>query len=93
MPGFHSRNAGFIGDVGERAVAIVVIKDIASELGDKEIGEAVVVVVAPNAAEAIAGAGDAGFVGDVGERAVAVVVIKRVRTEIPRLYESRPFTK
>jgi hypothetical protein len=37
-----------------------------------------VVVVAPDAAEPVAGAGDAGFFGDVGESADTVIAIERV---------------
>ena len=77
-PGLDAGDAGFVGDVGESAVAVVVIENVAAELGDEEIGKAVVVVIAPDAAEAVAGAGDAGLFGDIGESAVAVVAIEGV---------------
>src|SRR5260370_22957079 len=40
-------NAGFGGDIGERAVAIVVVEDVFAEVGNEEIVEAVVLVLAP----------------------------------------------
>ena len=75
---FEAADAGFGGDVGKRAIAVVVIENVASELGNEEIGETVVVVIAPNAAEAVVCAGDAGGVGDVGEGPVAIVAIEGV---------------
>ncbi len=70
--------AGFFGDVGEGAVAVVAIEDAATVLRDVEIGEAVGVVVAYSDAHAIAAAGDASFLCDVGEGAVAIVVVEGV---------------
>src|SRR5262249_18646995 len=78
LAGFEARDAGFCCDIGESAVAVVVVEQVGAELRDEEIGEAVVVVVAPDAAEAVVGAGDAGGVGDVGEGAVAVVAVEGV---------------
>jgi hypothetical protein len=43
--GFLSSNAGFFADIGEGAIAVVVIKGVLAELGDEEIVEAVVVVI------------------------------------------------
>ena len=74
----HARDAGLVGHIGEGAIAVVVIENVAPELRDVEIGKAVVVVVAPDAPQAVAGAGNAGLFGDVGEGAVAVVAIERV---------------
>ena len=78
LAGFEAGDAGFFCDVGESAVAVVVIQDVGAELRDVEIGEAVVVVVAPDAAEAVVCAGDACGVGDIGEGAVGVVAIESV---------------
>ena len=62
------------GDVGEGAVAVVVVEDVLAVVGDEEIVEAVVVVVADAAGLAPAGfVLEAGAVGDVGEGAVAIV--------------------
>ena len=73
-----SGNAGFFGDVGEGAVAIVAIENAAAILRDVEIGETVGVVVANGDAHAVAAAGDAGFFGDIRERAVAIVAVEGV---------------
>ena len=54
-------DAGFRGDVGEGAVAVVVIENVAAEAGDVEVGPAVVVVVADGSAHGEAGSGEAGF--------------------------------
>ena len=79
-PGFAGAgDAGFFADVGERAVAVVVVEDVFSVVGDVEIFAAVVVVVADADALAPAGVQQAGFLGDVGERAVVIVVVEMVR--------------
>ena len=61
-------------DVRERPVAVVVVEDVLSPVGDEQVVVAVVVVVADAAALPPAGVGEARLLGDVGERAVAVVV-------------------
>jgi hypothetical protein len=43
--GFLSSNAGFFADIGEGAVAVVVVKDVLAEVGDEEIVESIVVVI------------------------------------------------
>src|ERR1700678_3682948 len=72
------RYAGFGSDVGEGAIAIIVIQDVFSVAGDVEIGKAVVIVVADRDADAviaIASVGQARFLGDVGEAAVRVLAV------------------
>ena len=64
----------FLGDVGEGAVTVVVVEAALAVVGDEDVGEAVVVVVGGDGADAPAVVGDAGFCGDVGEGAVVVVV-------------------
>ena len=76
--GLDGRDAGLVGDIGERTVAVVVVQDIAAVLGDVEIGETVVVVVPPDATEAVACPGNASLIRDISKDAVAVVAIKRV---------------
>ena len=68
-------DAGAVGDVGERAVAVVAVEEVADHVvGDVDVGVAVAIEVAERDAEALAGGiGDAGLLRDVGERAVAVV--------------------
>src|SRR5580698_611294 len=65
--------AGFLGDVGEGAVAVVVIERVAVDAEDEEIGMAVVIVVAYRGADVEAGSCEAGLRCNVGESAVAVV--------------------
>jgi len=66
-------DAGFFADVGESAVAIVVIENIFAEVGDEEIFEAIVVVVADADTLAPAVATDAGLRGDIGESAITII--------------------
>src|SRR5580698_9890978 len=69
-------DAGFFAYVGESAVAIVVVQDIFSVVGDVEIFPAVVVIVADANALAPTGVSEAGFFRDVGEGAVVIIVVK-----------------
>ena len=65
----------------ERAVAVVVVERVAAVVGDVEVLEAVVVVVADRDAHAVAvlrHAGEAGLLRDVGEGAVGVLVVEAV---------------
>ncbi len=75
---FESAHARFVGHIGERPVAIVVVENVFSELRHKQIWKAIVVVVSPNAAEPESRSGHSSFVGHVRKRAVAIVVIKRI---------------
>ncbi len=77
-PEIHAAHAGLVRHVGKRAIAVVVIEDVLAVLRDVKIGEAIVIVVAPDAAQAIGVARHAGLLRDVRERAVAVVVVERV---------------
>src|SRR4029077_12526017 len=74
----HARDARLVSDIGKCSVAIVVVENVAPELRDVEIREAVVVVVAPDAAQSVTGPGNVGLVGYVGERPVAVIAIESV---------------
>ena len=81
-------DTGFVGDVGEGAVAVVLVERAAPVGGDQDVWVAVVVVVGNGAAHPeLAAAGDAGLVGDVGEGAVAVVLVERVLQRRLRLVE------
>ena len=66
------------GDVGERAVAVVVIEHVLAAAGDEQIVEAVVVVVADGDRRRPARARQARFRRHVGERAVAVVLVQAI---------------
>ena len=87
-PSAFIRDTSFRGDVGESAVAVVVIEDGAAVASHVEIGIAVVVEVADGDSLAVvAFAADAGFFSDVGESSVAVVVIKRAAQWMRRLVD------
>ncbi len=68
--------AGFLRDVGERAVAVVVKQNVVSPEAAEEIVPAVVVVIADADAGLPAGAREAGFFGDVGESSVAIIFVE-----------------
>ena len=67
-------DTSFFANVGEGAVAIVVIQNILTVVGDEEVIEAVVVVIADADALSPTGTAETGFVGDVGEGAVTIVL-------------------
>src|SRR5256884_1821661 len=66
-------NAGFVGHIRKRAIAVVVIKNIFAEIADEEILEAVVVVVTNADALSPAGVGYASLQSNVGECAVSII--------------------
>src|SRR2546425_10566760 len=66
-------DAGLGADVGEGAIAVVVVETVFAEVGDEEVVEAVVVVIADANALSPAGMNEAGFDGDIGEGGVAIV--------------------
>src|SRR5262249_42286441 len=68
------RDTGPFRDVSEGAVAIVVIEDVFAEVGDEQVLEAVVVVIANANALSPAGVDETGFDRDVGKGAVAIVL-------------------
>jgi len=74
----HAAYSSLVCDIRESTVAVILIKDVLAVLSDEEIGETVVIIVAPDAAEAVAGTGDTCFFRDISERAIAVVAVKRV---------------
>src|SRR4051812_8105600 len=69
------RNTGLLCDVGESAIAVVVIENAAPVLGNIKIWEAVAIVVADRYTLAVATSGNAGFLGDVGKSPVAIVPV------------------
>src|ERR1043166_1632816 len=79
--------ASLFADIGERAVAVVVIKNRVAVGGHEDIGEAVVVIVGDRYAHAESAAGYARGFGHVGERAVAIVLVERVANRLFRLEE------
>ena len=69
-------DAGLCRHVGEGAIAVVAVENVAAETGEIKIGPAVVVVVSHGAAHGEAGSGQAGLGSDVGKRAVVVVMVE-----------------
>src|SRR5207237_4525364 len=78
---FEPRHTRLVSDVGERAIPVVVIKDVAAELGHEQVGIAVIVVVSPDTPQTIASAGHTRRPGHVRECAVAIVVVQRVASQ------------
>src|SRR5258708_3815558 len=67
--------ACFLGDVGERAIAVVAVEDYATEAGYEQIGPAVIVVVGYSRAHCPARETDACVVGDICKCAVVIVAV------------------
>ncbi len=70
--------AGGVRDVGEGAVAVVVVEPVATKGGDVKILKAIVVEVTDGDAHAVADALQTGFFGDVLEGAVLSLVVEAV---------------
>src|SRR4029077_1490731 len=66
------------GDIGKRAVAVVVVEDVLAEVGDEEIVEAVVVVIADADGLPPAGMNEARLSGAGGERTVAIIFVQAI---------------
>src|SRR5271157_1045947 len=87
-----ARHAGLFADVGERAVAVVVIEDVLAEVGNEQVIPAVVVVVADANALPPAGVAQASFRRHVGECAVTIVA-KQMRSGFTaggKTFQARP---
>src|SRR5437667_10272577 len=72
-------HARFVSYIRERAITIVVIKNVLAEIADEEIFEAVVVVVTNANALSPAGVGYAGLHGNVCECSVTIILEKMRR--------------
>src|SRR4051794_15281689 len=78
----------FGGHIGERPIAIVVIKDCSAVSRDVDIGVAVVIKVAHADALAVMPfAAQSCFGGDIGERSIALVVIKSATERLKRFVD------
>src|SRR5215813_6673085 len=78
---FEPADSRTVSDIGECAVAIVVIQNVFSILRDKKIGKSVIVVIAPDATEPETAAGNTGLFRDIRERSVAIVAVERVANQ------------
>src|SRR5256885_1323600 len=68
--------ARFVGDIGERAIAVIVKQNIVPPEAAEQIVPSVVVEVTHAHAGLPTGAGQAGFRRDIGECSIAVVLVK-----------------
>src|SRR6267143_5281134 len=71
-------DTGFCSDIGERAIAIVVIENAVAVLRDIKIRKSVAVIVTDSHAHAVRISWDASFFGDVRERTVPIVTVERI---------------
>src|SRR6478672_1984906 len=76
--GLHAGYASLVGHIREGPVSIVAIKNVAAILGNKQVGKSIVVVIAPNATQAVTGPRNTSAVGHVRKSVVATVTIKRI---------------
>src|SRR5260370_42567168 len=80
-------DSGFFRDIGERPVAIVVIKDAASVLRYVEVRKAVAVVISDGDAHSVATALDTGLLRHIRECPIAIVAVQRVTQRRVRVVE------
>ena len=70
--------SGFLRDIDEGAVAVVVVETILAIAGDEDVVEAIVVVVADADAHGPDSVAEASFFGDVGKGAVAIIFVEAI---------------
>src|SRR2546423_7404546 len=85
--GLRTCHARLVGNVGESSVAIVVVQNVASVLRHEKIGKSVIVVIAPDTTQAIAGARNTGLVRDISERSIAIIAVQRVASHDAAIVE------
>ena len=69
---------GLSSDIGERAVAIVVVERVPVDAANEQVRVAIIVIITDSNANIVARAGEARFLGDVGEDAIAIVAVKPI---------------
>src|SRR6185437_4212297 len=74
----------FVRNVGERAISIVMEKDVAPPESTEQIIPAVIVVVAHANAGLPSGSRDSRLLRDVCEGSIAIVLVKMCRGNLPR---------
>ena len=77
-------DTGFVADVGESAVAVVVVQHVVAVVSDIQVDVAVVVVVTDAHALSPAGVSEACFRRDIGEGAVVIVAVEMAGGARPR---------
>src|SRR6185503_9647206 len=78
LPGFESGDTSLVGYVSKGTVAIVVVEHVAAVLGDEKVWKSVVVIVTPNATEAVRRTRYAGFLSHIREGTLAIVTVESV---------------
>src|SRR5215469_1328231 len=81
------RHPGLVAHIGERPVPVVVIKNIISVIGDVQVVEAVIVVIADAHALSPSGASHSCLDGHVGKCPVAVI-LEEMRDRFLSLWET-----
>ena len=71
-------NTGGFGDVGERAVAVVSVEDVLSEVCDVKFSVAIVIDIACCCGHAVSGVAGARDVSDIGKPSISIVAIEGV---------------
>src|SRR5438094_8392031 len=84
-------NAGFVGHIRKRAIAVVVIKNVLAKVACEEILKAVIVVIANADALSPAGVGYASLQSNVGECAVSIILekMRRRRLALGETFQAR----
>src|SRR5439155_398038 len=88
-----AQQAGLLGNVGERAVAVVAVEDVLTPIGHEQIVETVVVVVAHAHRGYPARAVETGLFRYVGECAITIVLVQPVGAAVGRAFQSRAAQK
>ncbi len=65
--------AGFLGDIGKRAIAVVAIEDVLTVVADEEVVPTVVVVVTDTATLTPTGSTETGLDSDIGKSAITII--------------------
>src|SRR5712672_1908335 len=71
-------DSGFISHISKRAIAVIVIEDIAAITSHVKINPTVAIIVAGGDAHAERAAGHSGFVSHICEGAIVVVVVESI---------------
>ncbi len=82
------KQAGIFGYIGESAVPVVSIQRVLAPVGEEEIVEAVIVIVADGHGRCPAGASEAGFPGHIGESAVSIIPVQPVDGAFGRAFQA-----
>src|SRR5579872_6262104 len=81
---------GLPGDIGKGAVAVIVVQHVLAPVGDEQVFEAVIIVVADTHAAGPAGTQQTGLLRYIGERPIAIVLVQAVGRALRRFAEARP---